>query len=77
MQLLAKMNAKLNIGWKLTNVSCPACKGTSLAEPKDSIAEIYCPKCDKMFPIEDVKDEDVAELEQQNDKEDKEDEEYY
>ncbi len=64
MQLLAKMNDKLNIGWKLTNVSCPTCKGTSLAEPKDGIAEIYCPKCDKMFSMEDVKDEDVAELEQ-------------
>lgn len=54
MQLLSRMNAKLDIGWKMTNVSCPSCKGTSLAEPGEEIKDIYCPKCDKMFPLDEV-----------------------
>lgn len=54
MQLLSRMNAKLDIGWKMTNVSCPACNGTSLAEPGEEIKEIYCPKCDKIFPLDEL-----------------------
>lgn len=54
MQVLTKMNAKLDIGWKLTNLSCPACKGTTLAEPAETVTEIYCPKCDKLFPFEEL-----------------------
>lgn len=57
MQLLTRMNAKLDIGWKMTNVSCPACNGTSLAEPGQQIEEIYCPKCDKMFPFDELQDD--------------------
>lgn len=57
MQLLAKMNAKLDIGWKLTNISCPVCNGTTLAEPGEGVREIYCPKCDKLIPFEELQPE--------------------
>ena len=50
MQVLTKINAKLDIGWKMTNASCPVCNGTSLAEPKEPLEQLYCPKCDKLFP---------------------------
>ena len=50
MQVLAKINEKLNMGWKMTNASCPTCQGTTLAEPKEPLMELYCPKCDKTFP---------------------------
>lgn len=33
MEMLSRMNAKLNVGWKMTNLSCPKCCGTTLAEP--------------------------------------------
>lgn len=57
MQLLAKMNEKLDLGWKMTNLSCPVCDGTSLAEPGQEIKDIYCPKCDKLFPFEQLQEE--------------------
>ena len=34
MQMMAKINAKLDIGWKLTTMSCPQCNSTTMAEPK-------------------------------------------
>jgi uncharacterized Zn finger protein (UPF0148 family) len=52
MQMLAKMNAKLDVGYKMTTLSCPHCNNTTLAVPKDSIEEVYCPKCDKNYPVD-------------------------
>ena len=48
MQILGRMNKKLDLGWKMTNSSCEKCGGVSLADP-NSLSEYYCPKCDKMF----------------------------
>ena len=47
MQALTRINAKLDVGWKMTNASCPKCQGTSLAEPKEPLEKLYCPKCDQ------------------------------
>ena len=50
MQVMTRINQKLDKGWKMTNASCPNCKGTTLAQPKQPLEELYCPKCDKNFP---------------------------
>ena len=34
MQMLGRMNAKLDLGWKMTTLSCSKCNNTTLAEPK-------------------------------------------
>lgn len=44
MSIFIKMNAKLDSGWKMTNMSCEECR-FSLLTNLDS-KEIYCPKCD-------------------------------
>ena len=54
MQVLNRINAKLDLGWKMTNASCPTCNGTSLAEPSQALRELYCPKCDKTFDISEI-----------------------
>ena len=51
MQVLLQINKKLDLGWKMTNASCPNCKGTTLAEPKLDITEVYCPKEDRSYPL--------------------------
>ena len=47
MQVLQRINAKLDIGWKMTNTPCPLCNGTTLAQPITEITTLYCAKCDK------------------------------
>jgi len=54
MQMMAKLNAKMDVGWKITYTSCPVCNGTTMAEPKPDNTEIYCPKCDKNYPLSEV-----------------------
>ncbi len=48
MQTMARMNKKLDIGWKMTNSSCEICNGVTLADP-NNLTEYYCPKCDKIM----------------------------
>ena len=50
------------MGWKMTNASCPTCQGTTLAEPKEPLMELYCPKCDKTFPSSELQMEEQEEL---------------
>lgn len=52
MQMLQRINTMLEKGWKMTNVSCPSCNGTTMAEPKEQIEILYCPKENKEFPYD-------------------------
>jgi uncharacterized Zn finger protein (UPF0148 family) len=52
MQMLAKINAMLEKGWKMTDVACPTCNGTTMAEPNEQISALYCPKEDKQYPYD-------------------------
>lgn len=33
MQLLLRMNKKLDVGWKMTNSNCQKCNGVTMADP--------------------------------------------
>ena len=52
MQMIGRINGKLDKGWKMTDISCPKCNGTTMAELKDQIDTLYCPKQDKTYPFE-------------------------
>lgn len=56
MEVLANMNRKLDIGWKLTNLSCPKCNGTTMAEPIPDLSEIYCPKCNRNYSLTEIQE---------------------
>lgn len=49
MELLAKMNAKMDQGYKLTNFYCTFCNGVTLKNMKQNEDSVYCPKCDKEY----------------------------
>ncbi len=36
MEVLKKMNSKLDLGWKMTNLSCEKCNGVTMAEPSQN-----------------------------------------
>jgi uncharacterized Zn finger protein (UPF0148 family) len=52
MQMIGRINSQLEKGWKMTDVYCPNCNGTTMAEPKPQIDSLYCPKEDKTFPYD-------------------------
>ena len=45
MEILAKMNEKMDQGYKVTNVYCAYCNGVTMSKQPDP--QIYCPKCNK------------------------------
>ncbi len=51
MEFLRKMNELLDQGWKMTDASCPICKGNILLNPKGK-KELYCIKCAMPVKIE-------------------------
>lgn len=50
--MLQRINTMLEKGWKMTNVSCTSCNGTTMAELKEQIEVLYCPKENKEFPYD-------------------------
>lgn len=44
MSFFSKMNAKLDEGYKMTNINCETCKFSLLINPPTKF--LYCPKCD-------------------------------
>ena len=51
MQMMANINKKMDLGWKMTTAPCPICNSTTFAEPAKDLVELYCPKCDKIHPF--------------------------
>ena len=45
MDILTKMNEKMDQGYKVTNIYCSFCNGVTMC--KQGNAEVYCPKCNK------------------------------
>lgn len=50
--MIGRINSMMEKGWKMTDVYCPNCNGTTMAEPKAQIDTLYCPKEDKTFPYD-------------------------
>ena len=45
MDYYKRMNAKMDAGYKLTDMPCDGCKTNWMIHPQTRL--LYCPKCDK------------------------------
>lgn len=59
--VFAKMNKKLEEGWKLTDADCPICKTTIVGNP--TTKEMYCVSCEMPVKITKEEEEEDTEVE--------------
>jgi uncharacterized Zn finger protein (UPF0148 family) len=55
MEVLGRMNNKMDQGYKVTNVNCTFCNGVTMTKPGNS--SFYCPKCNKEYEPEQEEEE--------------------
>jgi len=58
--IFQKINAKLDEGWKLSNISCPVCSTVILGNPTSK--QFYCFKCEMPAKVEIEDDEEDVEV---------------
>ena len=49
MEYFTKLNAKLDLGWKITDASCEQCKKTLVYNPTKN--EFFCVMCEKIAEL--------------------------
>jgi uncharacterized Zn finger protein (UPF0148 family) len=59
LEILGRINRRLDDGWKMSNQSCPVCKTIILGHPETK--EFYCVKCE--MPAKIVADDEEYEIE--------------
>jgi len=58
--IFQKINAKLDEGWKLSNISCPVCNTIILGNPTSK--QFYCFKCEMPAKVEVEEEEEDVEI---------------